>query len=778
MDIIPRWQRILIVIILFLVFVAAAEYKHYLLLRDNAYNLPDSAGAFWSEAAFHFRHARMVKDGIGIPSRDIQIQYPEGIEVWKNCTPIMDLFFGNLYRAGLTMGLPFHRFVLRAQSIWSALSIFAVFLGGMALWKNRWNALLAAVFFAFSLGHMDRYAIYLRENFALPLIWLHLALFLMAVRSESRQKNVWFSAGSAASLILAFASWHVTRFYFLLFIGALVLTQLPLRGISIMTSRYFHNIRRSLLVLTAANIAAALLLPMLRNTNFILAPSMMLSYGLLLCYYVVPLSARFKEKSYYLLSIIILVASFSLSYTLEKVFGFYSHVEELIKAKILFLGMLPEDPTRLSFEAKIMWNGPFMSPSPEAFMLIAMPGLILLGFVTVLMTRDWFHKESNRLALMILVISVSAVFWFILVERLHILMHVPVALLAACIGSIALRKSQLPGRLVIGGLICLQLYLLVSSKINVIQPNPNVLRSLASFIQKETPDDAVFACELNLGPSIACDANRAVLLQSKFENDNIRKKVEEVYTAMLEDEDKLLEVCKRYGATYFVLSIDSILNTTRESLRYWDSKTRITRDMVACRMHFFENQLQHFKLVFQNINYRVFKISDEAEAPLPAEQYWPIWDATLFGIDSIQSNSIPDDLLQKTLSTGTNVFGWIESAEKLKKQGRIEEAESLFIRSIYPALSIVEERLRSRTPDVSFLVEMTGYGAEEAASAFSRKGQNREAAQVIYRAARPFALTNNLNRAMQLLEKALMYDPQNQQVITARDQLAKKITAR
>ena len=75
-----QWSRILIYVLLLLLFIAAVQDKNYLYSTREAYHLPDDAGAFWTEAAFHYRHARMVKDGIGIPSLDKQIQYPEGIE--------------------------------------------------------------------------------------------------------------------------------------------------------------------------------------------------------------------------------------------------------------------------------------------------------------------------------------------------------------------------------------------------------------------------------------------------------------------------------------------------------------------------------------------------------------------------------------------------------------------------------------------------------------------------------------------------------------------------
>jgi hypothetical protein len=51
------WQRLLICILLLLIFIATIQYKYHLLSNNTAYQRPDSVGAFWTEAAFHFRHA-------------------------------------------------------------------------------------------------------------------------------------------------------------------------------------------------------------------------------------------------------------------------------------------------------------------------------------------------------------------------------------------------------------------------------------------------------------------------------------------------------------------------------------------------------------------------------------------------------------------------------------------------------------------------------------------------------------------------------------------------
>ncbi len=770
-----QWIRILIYVLLLLLFIAAVQDKNYQYSTREVYRLPDDAGAFWTEAAFHYRHARMVKEGIGLPSLDKQIQYPEGIEVWKYCTPVMDWFYGTLYRAGLDFGLSFQRFVVEAQHVWSTLSLFAIFLGGLALWRNHWGALLAAAFYAFSLGHMDRSSLYLRENFALPLLWLHLALLLMAARSKTKSKNIWLSLGSSSFLILAFASWHVSRFYFLLLIGGLIVTQLPLRGKSIIKEEHFQNIRRTLLIMTVANILAGLLLPMLKVTHFLYDPAMMMSYALLLSYYLLPRMSRLKGRTFFLVSIVILAIFFSTSYALQRAEGSYSHVEELLKAKIHFLGILPEDPSLLSFEARAMWNGPFKSPSLEYFLLVALPGILLLGLVVVMMVKDWRQDKGNRLAVLIAFLALLSIMGFMLVLRAHVLMHIPIAMLATRMGFSKLKKYQIAGILVLAGFIVAHVFLLMSSRITVMQPSAAILRSLTHYIQQETSEDAVFACEFNLGPTVACDADRAVLLQSKFENRTIRKKVQELYEAIFEDEETLLKVCQKYGATHFILGADTVLNTSKESMRYLSGKRNITKKMVAYQMHFDESQLQHFQIVFQNVQYRIFQIGDETAPPLPPDQYWPIWDAKVLGLDQVRSSLVPDMALEQALSTGSNVFAWLKAAEELKITGRTAEAESLLLRSISPAISSFERVIPLQPPDLATVAELVARGSEEAARLLNSMGQNREASQLLYRAARPFTFMGRPQQSLRMLDKALMYDPDNQLIMKTREQLIERM---
>jgi len=175
--------------------------------------------------------------------------------------------------------------------------------------------------------------------------------------------------------------------------------------------------------------------------------------------------------------------------------------------------------------------------------------------------------------------------------------------------------------------------------------------------------DAVFACEFNLGPTIACDADRAVLLQSKFENQTIREKIQDVYPAIFESEEDLLAVCKKYGASHFVLGVNAVLDTGKESMRYLNGKTSITADMAAYRMHFCENRLHHFRLLFQNQNYRIFRIGDEPAQPLPPDRCWPVWDPEMMGIATLEEEVIPDEILRETFQRGTSPLVWIQFAE-------------------------------------------------------------------------------------------------------------------
>ena len=767
-------SRMIIYLLILVIFIAAFEYKGYLLSRLEGYNLPDADGAFWTEAAFHFRHARMVKDGVGIPSLDRQIQYPEGIEVWKYCTPFMDIVYGSVYRLGLDFGLLFHRFMLKAQAFWCTLSILGVFLGSLVLWRNRWGALLATAFYAFSLGHMDRTTIYLRENFALPLVWLHLAFFIMAVRSEKKGRNVWLSILSALLLAVAFNSWHVVRFYFLIFVVGIVVTQLPLKGRSVLESKEIRNIRRALLIITIVNIVAALVFPVLRASRFVFDPSMALSIGLLICFYLVPIPARLKGRSFYFLSMMILAVFFFASYGLQRAQGLYSHVTELLMAKIRFMGTLPNDPNLLSYEAREMWNGPFMSPSPVYFSVLAIPGLVLMSVVVILMIRDWLKGQAHRFASLMIFLGSFFMIYFLLVMRFHVFMHVPIALLAAYLCSGSVRKLRILGSIAITLLIVVQIFLLVTGRMKVIQPGADVLRSLTGFLKKETSRDAVFACEFNLGPTIACDADRAVLLQSKFENPTIRKKIQDVYSAIFESEEDLLAVCKKYGASHFVLGVNTVLDTSKESMRYLNGKTSITSGMAAYQMHFHEDRLHHFRLIFQNPNYRVFQIGDEPVQPLPPDQYWPVWDPEVMGITMQEDQVIPDEILKDALQRGTNPFAWIQCAEQLHAMGRITEAESLIVRSVSPALDALYKKIPFHPPNLPYLAEMVARGAEEAAPVMLRNGQNREAALVLYRSAEAFALMQDFRRAIRLLDRAIACDPGDQNIIITREQLQKR----
>lgn len=175
------------------------------------------------------------------------------------------------------------------------------------------------------------------------------------------------SAIGSSLLFIALAAWHATQLYLSLFMLG-------------MTVAYFINKKKvmpqkSLLVFVVFMLGSSIVLPVLRAKYFIFSPALMLSYGLLAVSLIPALKGGNNRKNT-VIGHIVIVALFAASLCIQKLMGAYSHIYELIFAKIRFLGVLPEDPAKLSFEAKAVWTSAFVSPK-----LAELPILLSFSFL-------------------------------------------------------------------------------------------------------------------------------------------------------------------------------------------------------------------------------------------------------------------------------------------------------------------------------------------------------------------------------------------------------------
>jgi len=585
----PVLKKAFTVLMLALLCAGVVSYKHHLFKKLPFFDKQDGDGFFWTESAFHFRHFLMITEGKNIPSIDREIQHPEGLDTVRYITPVMERVTGTLYRLFFSSTPP-HLFLIYYSFIFTTLSVLAIFLVGKIVWRSNVAAFISAVFYGLTPASLIRTAGagFIREDFALPFIFFSFACFMYCLRKDKPL----VSAIGSSLLFIALAAWHATQLYLSLFILG-------------MTTAYFISKkkvlpRKSLLVFVVFMLGSSILLPILRAKYFIFSPALMLSYGLLAASFISAFKGGNKRKNI-LIGQLVIIVLFAASLIIQKLMGAYSHIYELIFAKIRFLGVLPEDPAKLSFEAKAVWTSAFVSPK-----LIEIPILLSFSFLfgmigAIIMIYRISRRKAEPYEVMIAFFTICTFVLFLMIHRMHIF---AVFFLA-----------------------------------------------LSSFIRENTDKDSAVLTMFQLGPAVAVYTGHPVILHSKFESKLLRDKVEDVYTSLFQSEVEFYELCRRYKADLFVYQTNIALEGMPMSVRYLAGVTSLRTDSAAFLLHFAQDKLKLFRLIYQNPFYRVYKVGWQTAPEELDLRYEPIYDLVNFLGEGEPGEFIPDEVLESGVAS-------------------------------------------------------------------------------------------------------------------------------
>jgi tetratricopeptide (TPR) repeat protein len=615
----PTLKKILIVFMLALLCTGVVSYKYHLFKKLPFFDKEDGEGFFWTESAFHFRHFLMIAEGKGIPSVDHGIQYPEGLDTVRYITPVMERVTGTLYRLFFS-SVPPRLFLPYFSFVFTTLSVLAVFLTGKIVWRSNLAALIVAFFYSLTPASLIRTAGggFIREDFALPFIFFSFACFMYCLR----QDKPLVSAVGSSLLFIALAAWHATQLYLSLFLLGLAVA-------------YFINKKKilpqkSLVVFVAFMVGASILLPVLRTKYFIFSPALMLSYGLLAASFI----SAFKggnKRGKTIISQLVIIVLVAVSIVIQKLIGVYSHIYELIFAKIRFLGVLPQDPAKLSFEAKAVWTSAFVSPK-----LIEIPMLLSFAFLfgaigATIMIYRIYRRKAESYEVIIVFFTICTFFLFLMIHRMHVF---AIFFLALSMGALTFFRNRRLKYTVYGILaVCLiiQLYFMVNFfSLKAFRPDQNHLKNMLSFIRENTVKNSAVLTSFQLGPAVAVYTGHPVILHSKFESKILRDKVKDAYTSLFQSEVEFYELCKRYKADLLVYQISLALEGRPMSIRYLAGAIPLRMDSAAFLLHFAPEKLKLFRLIYQNPFYRVYKVGWQTAPEELDLRYEPIYDLANF----------------------------------------------------------------------------------------------------------------------------------------------------
>ena len=170
--------------------------------------------SFTLESALLFRYARLSLDH-SIPKIDMKVEYPQGIETAKHFSLGGGIILGKAYTLFKSVwNSPvsfevFHRYAVPAYFVF--VSLIALFFIGWKLTGCRFAGLLMACMYGICIPAVLRSTgqEFMRENFALPLLFCHVAFFLCGLKDRKR----YLFWGSGGFLACAWVLWDMSHLY-------------------------------------------------------------------------------------------------------------------------------------------------------------------------------------------------------------------------------------------------------------------------------------------------------------------------------------------------------------------------------------------------------------------------------------------------------------------------------------------------------------------------------------------------------------------------------------
>ena len=631
----PGWVRTLLprligfCVVAFIFYVMSLS-KFATLQQCQVFDPKDDLGMYWTENAFHYRYAKMAALGDGIPAVDPKMQYPEGMHVLRDEMPMMERFAGFAWRHFHQPGIPFHVFLARLVCFYSSLIIFPAYLLSARLWRSALAGVVTCAFYALTYSFIGPVVLgaYVRQDFVLPFLFLATYFFVGAIDSGGG----WRAVVAALVLLFSMASWHLSQFYYLVFLGCVTVVYFAAPGAR-------AGIIRTLAVVTAMLFAASWFILPLRSGGLPLSFAMLASYALLIQHAVFRKQVVSSTWRRLIVFGVLLVALVALAGALPGGhYGRYSHVYALMIDKIRFLGVKPADPSRLSFESRVMWTSSFRSPGLSVwFGWLGMSWLAGTAGLLLAVREAWRARATRAGEWVVGGVAVLFALLFALIWRMEVFAAFFVCVMA---GAVVVRlpswRERVAALMIVLVLLASDFKKLKKYYLTSMAPLASEYRGVIDWLRQNTgPDDPVLAL-FQFSPVICAYADRPVIVHSKFENQLVREKVEEFYTRLYDPEPAFHAFCTRYGARYVVYQPAMLLDTSADSLRYMVNRLMVDMNSTAVLMNFAPQALQRFELVYQDPSHRIFRVLEAGETPHPAAvEPLPVYNSKMFRREDI-----------------------------------------------------------------------------------------------------------------------------------------------
>jgi hypothetical protein len=588
------------------------------------------------ESGTNFRLAQMIASDGRLPAIDQRDSRPEGYSPSRAKPTGVEYFTGYAYR----LIRPFtdvseKRFSGILAILVFSLSVFTMYALTHRVWDCQAAGGFAALLVAFSapLIALTDGRDFLHAPYAFVVVSLHLVFFATTAVRFSVSRMVL----TALVALALFGIWGSAGLYLAVF-GVLVL----------LVPRLSTQTRRSVLAShLAATFVAGIVFPHLRAERFVFAwPMAWLLVATAYLFLRDKLPRRVPGWAYTLIAFAVLTLFFGLfrrgaGGSLDPLAYWYY--------RLRFIGEKPDDPVLLPGVVRLAWTGDHAPPSVLVLLEFFLPLLLLLPFAVGVFRgvqsekqfSPWLYIVGVGLGTAVFLFDRGTVFSAALVAfpfvsgafrgfGTHLKTRAaPTAVALALVGtSLPFAPAKFDVVTLLGerlGSVRLSSTGFVWTSIG--NADRDLVRAIAT--KTSTRSDVILATP-GTSSLIATFAGRSTVLVPGIYSREVAAKTVDALSGFYTGEDDFVERCETLGVTCVVYSIDMLLDESLYSPRYLSATAGDIENSLAYEMHFAPETLRHFELVYEDDNYRLFRVTKETK-PAFLTDHPPVYQKEILG---------------------------------------------------------------------------------------------------------------------------------------------------
>jgi len=500
-------------------------------LSDPDLDLARSRGLLRSDPALlYYITERVLEGGLErgslVPDdfrADPRVQHPDVTDLAAEFAVGQEfLVAGAQALRGPESEVPLARTALEVMAVSAAAFVVGIYLAVRAASGSRlWGCLAVLLALLTPANYRTLGFLLVREDLSLPLYALHIGLLARALETRTRRDFLLTGLALAAAL----ATWHALGFVLVIELGVLWLGFLrsgtsPLEGANAAWTLLFPAL-------------AAFVVPALRLGGLATSPAAALALGLW-----APALVRQRQplSGVRARALALGVAVLWFAGTRPFASSAYAHVSDVLWAKLRFVGHLPADPNALSFDARLLWQGPFETlPWSDLAAWLGIPLCVVLAAIFVLLVQSRDAGAFERVLAGLLSIALPVAWLF---GRLAVLP----GLFAPPLVALVLARWRRRGVALatFGLLLVFELGVFrtfVSAHRNdwyLPGEGRAELAALVDWVGTNVPADEAIAGDFVNSTALLAHTGRPIVLQPKYETEASRRKAEAFLTAFFQ----------------------------------------------------------------------------------------------------------------------------------------------------------------------------------------------------------------------------------------------------